>query len=119
MLLAAIRTAAVNRKDTRSPTGGNTGFGNHVRGVRFPDCKELSRVFLHTTLIVDTFAEAFRLRFARLLVTAHDAYWLDAALRAVTGYGTSVIGCDAEVGTERLLDAGDTPDGRPGGPLRR
>jgi formylmethanofuran--tetrahydromethanopterin N-formyltransferase len=115
MLLAAIRTAAVNCKDTRSPTGGNTGFGNHVRGVRFPDCKELCRVFINTTLIVDTFAEAFRLRFARLLVTAHDAHWLDAALRAVTGYGTSVIGCDAEVGTERLLDAGDTPDGRPGG----
>ena len=54
-----------------------------------------------TTLVVDTFAEAFRLRFTRLLVTAHDDHWLDAATRAACGYGTSVIGCDAEVGVER------------------
>ncbi len=67
-----------------------------------------------TTLVVDTFAEAFRLRFARLLVTAHDDHWLDAATRAACGYGTSVIGCDAEVGVERRIAANDTPDGRPG-----
>ena len=67
-----------------------------------------------TTLVVDTFAEAFRLRFARLLVTAHDDHWLDAAIRATCGYGTSVIGCDAEVGVERRITAADTPDGRPG-----
>ena len=70
-----------------------------------------------TTLVVDTFAEAFRLRFARLLVTAHDDHWLDAAIRAACGYGTSVIGCDAEVGVERRIDANDTPDGRPGAAL--
>ncbi len=67
-----------------------------------------------TTLVLDTFAEAFRLRFARLLVTAHDDHWLDAAIRATCGYGTSVIGCDAEVGVERRITAADTPDGRPG-----
>jgi formylmethanofuran--tetrahydromethanopterin N-formyltransferase len=67
-----------------------------------------------TTLVVDTFAEAFRLRFARLLVTAHDDHWLDAAIRAACGYGTSVIGCDAEVGVERRIAVNDTPDGRPG-----
>ena len=67
-----------------------------------------------TTLVVDTFAEAFRLRFARLLVTAHDDHWLDAAIRTTCGYGTSVIGCDAEVGVERRITAADTPDGRPG-----
>ena len=67
-----------------------------------------------TTLVVDTFAEAFRLRFTRLLVTAHDDHWLDAAIRAACGYGTSVIGCDAEVGVERRIAANDTPDGRPG-----
>lgn len=67
-----------------------------------------------TTHILDTFAEAFRLRFARLLVTAHDGHWLDAAIRATCGYGTSVIGCDAEVGVERRISADDTPDGRPG-----
>jgi len=66
------------------------------------------------THIVDTFAEAFRLRFARLIVTAHDRNWLDAAVQSSCGYGTSVIGCDAEAGLERLLGPAETPDGRPG-----
>jgi formylmethanofuran--tetrahydromethanopterin N-formyltransferase len=74
-------------------------------------------VHFGTTLVVDTFAEAFRLRFARLVVTAHDAHWLEAAIRAACGYGTSVIGCDAEVGVERRIAAEDTPDGRPGATL--
>jgi formylmethanofuran--tetrahydromethanopterin N-formyltransferase len=74
-------------------------------------------VHIGTTLVVDTFAEAFRLRFARLVVTAHDAHWLEAAIRAACGYGTSVIGCDAEVGVERRIAAEDTPDGRPGATL--
>ena len=66
------------------------------------------------TIIVDTFAEAFRLRYTRILVTAHDAHWLDAALRAACGYGTSVLGCDAEIGVEGMLSPAATPDGRPG-----
>lgn len=69
---------------------------------------------LGPTLIVDTFAEAFRMRYVRLLVTAADDYWLDIALGEVTGYGTSVIGCDAEIGVEQRLDPNDTPDGRIG-----
>jgi len=69
---------------------------------------------LGSTLIADTFAEAFRMRYVRLLVTAADEHWLAAACREVTGYGSSVIGCDAEVGVERLLEPTDTPDGRPG-----
>jgi len=71
-------------------------------------------MLIETTQIVDTFAEAFRLRYARLLVTAADAHWLDAAILAACGYGTSVIGCDAEIGVERWLKPEDTPDGRPG-----
>ena len=43
-----------------------------------------------------------------------DDYWLDAALREVCGYSSSVIGCDAEVGVEQMLGPGETPDGRPG-----
>lgn len=70
-----------------------------------------------TTHIADTFAEAFRLRYARLIVTAHDDHWLDAAARAATGYGTSVIGCDAEAGVEERLAPAATPDGRPGAAL--
>jgi formylmethanofuran--tetrahydromethanopterin N-formyltransferase len=69
---------------------------------------------LGSTLIIDTFAEAFRMRYARLVVTAADDYWLDAALREFCGYGSSVIGCDAEVGVERFLSPEETPDGRPG-----
>ncbi len=71
-------------------------------------------MFLGPTRIIDTFAEAFRLRFTRLVVTAHDAHWLAAAVDSACGYGTSVIGCDAEAGRETLLAAADTPDGRPG-----
>ncbi len=66
------------------------------------------------TEIVDTFAEAFRMRFTRLIVTAHDEYWLQAALNEFTGYASSVIACDAEAGVEHRLAAVDTPDGRPG-----
>jgi formylmethanofuran--tetrahydromethanopterin N-formyltransferase len=68
---------------------------------------------LGPTRIVDTFAEAFRMRFARLVITACDPYWLDAAVREATGYASSVIGCDAEAGVERLLAAEESPDGRP------
>jgi formylmethanofuran--tetrahydromethanopterin N-formyltransferase len=68
---------------------------------------------LGSTRIVDTFAEAFRLRYGRIVLTAYDDHWLDAALAAVCGYGTSVIGCDAEIGLERRLPAEESPDGRP------
>ena len=66
------------------------------------------------TQIVDTYAEAFSMRYTRLIVTAFDEYWLDTAMKEFTGYGTSVIGCDAEIGVEGIVSASDTPDGRPG-----
>jgi formylmethanofuran--tetrahydromethanopterin N-formyltransferase len=72
---------------------------------------------INGTEIVDTFAEAFRMRFARLIVTAHDEHWLDAAIREFTGYSSSVIACDAETGLEQFLAADTTPDGRPGAAL--
>ncbi|MDX1965108.1 MAG: formylmethanofuran--tetrahydromethanopterin N-formyltransferase [Pirellulales bacterium] len=68
---------------------------------------------LGSTWIDDTYAEAFRLRYARLIVTAADDYWLAAATRAVTGYACSIIACDAEAGPERRLPADQSPDGRP------
>jgi formylmethanofuran--tetrahydromethanopterin N-formyltransferase len=71
-------------------------------------------VQIGNTEIVDTFAEAFRMRYVRLVVTAHDSHWLDATLREFTGYASSVISCDAEIGVERMLDAEETPDRRPG-----
>jgi len=71
-------------------------------------------VLLGETLIDDTFAEAFGMRYARLIVTAHDAWWLDAAMRELTGYSASVIACDAETGLEQRLEPDQTPDGRVG-----
>src|SRR5258708_2492034 len=64
--------------------------------------------------IEDTFAEAFPMTAARLIVTAETPGWAETAGRLTTGYAASVIGCDAEAGIERVLDPGETPDGRPG-----
>ena len=69
---------------------------------------------LGDTIIEDTFAEAFRMVYARLCITAHDGHWLGAALRELTGYSSSVIACDAETGVEQMLEADATPDGRIG-----
>jgi formylmethanofuran--tetrahydromethanopterin N-formyltransferase len=65
------------------------------------------------TQILDTYAEAFGVRFTRLIITAADDYWLTAALQSITGYGTSVLGCDAEAGVEQRLSAEQSPDRRP------
>ena len=50
--------------------------------------------------IEDTFAEAFKMRAARVIVTAETAGWARTAAALATGYATSVIGCDAEAGIE-------------------
>jgi formylmethanofuran--tetrahydromethanopterin N-formyltransferase len=71
-------------------------------------------LYLGPTFIEDTFAEAFAMSYTRLIVTAADEYWLDAALRESTGYSSSVIACDAETAVERRLSPDETPDGRPG-----
>jgi formylmethanofuran--tetrahydromethanopterin N-formyltransferase len=71
-------------------------------------------VQLNGTWIDDTFAEAFGMRYVRLIITAADEYWLEAGLRELTGYSSSVIACDAETGIERRLSASETLDGRPG-----
>ncbi len=64
--------------------------------------------------IADTFAEAFPMTAARVIVTADTIAWARIAGTVMTGYATSVIACDAEAGIERELEPGDTPDGRPG-----
>lgn len=69
------------------------------------------------TRIEDTFAEAFGMRYTRLIVTAVDEYWISAAVREFTGFSSSVIACDAEIGVERFLAPEETPDGRPGAAL--
>jgi formylmethanofuran--tetrahydromethanopterin N-formyltransferase len=64
--------------------------------------------------IEDTFAEAFPMTAARVVVTAETPAWAETAGRTATGYAASVIGCDAEAGIEKALAPDETPDGRPG-----
>lgn len=71
-------------------------------------------MILNGVEIVDTFAEAFAMTAARAIVTADTAHWAEIAARTMTGYATSVIGCDAEAAIERILSPDETPDGRPG-----
>ena len=72
---------------------------------------------LNGTVITDEYAEAFGMWATRLIVTADDSHWVDIAAGEACGYGTSIIGCDAEVGVECKLDPSETPDGRPGAAL--
>jgi formylmethanofuran--tetrahydromethanopterin N-formyltransferase len=64
--------------------------------------------------IADTFAEAFTMRVARIVITGRTAKWAREAAIKLTGFATSVIGCKCEAGIERELPPADTPDGRPG-----
>lgn len=66
------------------------------------------------TTIDDTFAEAFPMTGTRLLITAADQALAMTAATEFSGNASSVIGCDAEAGIERVLGNEDTPDGRPG-----
>ncbi len=73
--------------------------------------KELGRTGVN---VVDTFAEAFPMTAARVILTAATPGWAQIAGQTMTGYATSVIACDAEAGIERVLPPEETPDGRPG-----
>jgi len=64
--------------------------------------------------IEDTYAEAFKMWGARLLVTGSSPEWARAAAEAAAGFAHSVIGCGCEAGVERFLSPEETPDGRPG-----
>ncbi|MDA0840034.1 MAG: formylmethanofuran--tetrahydromethanopterin N-formyltransferase [Planctomycetota bacterium] len=64
--------------------------------------------------IQDTYAEAFGMTGARCIVTAANERWAKIAGETASGYATSVISCDAEVGIESVLSAEETPDNRPG-----
>ena len=64
--------------------------------------------------IDDGFAEAFPMKATRILITAHNATWARHAAVSATGLATSVIGCGCEAGIERVIDAKESPDGRPG-----
>ncbi|MSR56088.1 MAG: formylmethanofuran--tetrahydromethanopterin N-formyltransferase [Planctomycetaceae bacterium] len=69
---------------------------------------------LHGVEIVDTFAEAFPVTGARVIITAISAQWARTAATVMTGNATSVIACDVEAAIDRELTGDETPDGRPG-----
>ena len=77
---------------------GSSGLTMHIRGVA----------------IEDTFAEAFGMRGARVIVTAKTPRWAREAATKLTGFATSVIACKIEAAIERELTPDETPDGRPG-----
>ncbi|MDX2309243.1 MAG: formylmethanofuran--tetrahydromethanopterin N-formyltransferase [Hyphomicrobium sp.] len=65
-------------------------------------------------VVDDTFAEAFGMTGTALVITADTPKWAMISATTMTGFGTSVIGCGAECGIDRLMDPSETPDGRPG-----
>jgi len=71
-------------------------------------------VEIRGVVIEDTFAEAFGMRGARLVITGRTLRWARAAAEKLTGFATSVIACKCEAAIERVLLPEETPDGRPG-----
>lgn len=70
-------------------------------------------MLIRGTLIEDTYAEAFSLRAARLVITSDTAAWAQTAALSMTGFATSIIACGCEAGMEGPAPE-STPDGRPG-----
>ena len=64
--------------------------------------------------IDETFAEAFGMSATGVVITADTPRWARQAAVTMSGFGTSVIGCGAEVGIDREMGPEETPDGRPG-----
>ena len=71
-------------------------------------------MYVNGVLIQDTFAEAFPMRAARIVITAVSSRWAREAALKLTGFATSVIACKCEAAIERELAPSETPDGRPG-----
>jgi len=53
--------------------------------------------------IEDTYAEAFGIKVARVLITGATEHWAMVAATEATGFGTSVILCPAEAGIECVV----------------
>jgi formylmethanofuran--tetrahydromethanopterin N-formyltransferase len=76
-----------------------------------PDRKNIER---NGVRILNTFAEAFSMRAARVVITAQSPEWARTAALSLTGFATSVIGCKVEAGIETEIAPDETPDLRPG-----
>ncbi|MFX0168140.1 MAG: formylmethanofuran--tetrahydromethanopterin N-formyltransferase [Candidatus Hodarchaeota archaeon] len=64
--------------------------------------------------IEDTYAEAFDMKVARILMTAETKKWAQTCAYSAAGFATSVIECKVEAGIDQVVPATDTPDERPG-----
>jgi formylmethanofuran--tetrahydromethanopterin N-formyltransferase len=64
--------------------------------------------------IEDTFAEAFKMYAARIIITAINRKWALEAANKLSGFATSIIACGCEAGIEGEIPEEETPDGRPG-----
>jgi len=65
--------------------------------------------------IEDTFAEAFPMVAARILITAENEEWAVNSAKAATGFASSIIMSPAEAGIEGpIVPPEKSPDGRPG-----
>jgi formylmethanofuran--tetrahydromethanopterin N-formyltransferase len=64
--------------------------------------------------IDDTFAEAFAMSGAAIIITGPTRRWALNAATSMTGFATSIIGCGCEAGIDRELGMRETPDHRPG-----
>src|SRR6266550_2754229 len=108
---AARRSARVRRDRHQGPEA-------ILRRIRVRRVRELrggaGRMKVNGVTIADTFAEAFTMRVARIVITGRTAKWAREAGLKLTGFATSVIGCKCEAGIERELTPAETPDGRPG-----
>jgi formylmethanofuran--tetrahydromethanopterin N-formyltransferase len=82
------------------------GTGNGEHGTFF-----MTR-YVNGVEIEDTFAEAFGMWAARIVITATNRKWAREAAAQMTGFATSVIACGCEAGIEGNVE--DTPDGRTG-----
>jgi formylmethanofuran--tetrahydromethanopterin N-formyltransferase len=69
---------------------------------------------INSTIILDTFAEAFSVWLSRIIITASTKEWAHKAAVEATGFATSKILCPCEAGIECSLPETETPDGRAG-----
>lgn len=65
-------------------------------------------------IVDDTYAEAFRSYYSRIMITASSERLAETAAISSTGFATSALGCGVEAGIERAVGRDKTPDGRPG-----
>jgi formylmethanofuran--tetrahydromethanopterin N-formyltransferase len=64
--------------------------------------------------IEDTYAEAFDMKVARILMTAATNQWAQTCAYSASGFATSVIECKVEAGIDQIVPKTETPDKRPG-----